>query len=290
MKRKILILILLGLFFTACDNNSNVNNIDKNNDKNNDKIKEEENYSKEDKNEINDSNYIGWIQIKENQEILVGVDIDPGTYDIKCADGENSYDFNVFENQKALDDFNNSLNDSNIDWLDHFNNYYVLKDDKNKSLNGIELKDGNVIDVMLGGIALKNVNSIDNNVESDQEITEESKDNYFNEEKELKDDLNSLNKWKLDVGDTTSSGAQKILPDIYKKIESMQTKMQGYIDNPKTYTFKANVDIINDYSELLGMYDKLANETISYDEYLNLIDAQNKMILTQIDLPEIYND
>lgn len=130
----------------------------------------------------------------------------------------------------------------------------------------------------------------ENKEESQEETNNKSQEEVQESTSSINDDMNTMNSFSLNTGDTTSYGAQKILPDMYTKIESMQTKMQGYIDNPKTYTLKANLDIVNDYSELLNMYNKLAKETISYDEYLNLIDAQNKMILTQLDLPEIYND
>ncbi len=131
----------------------------------------------------------------------------------------------------------------------------------------------------------------DNNEETEEEvIKEETQEETEEIESSINKDMNTMNSFSLKLGDTTSSGAQKILPNIYKKIESMQTKMQGYIDNPKTYTFESNLDLLKDYSELLEMYDDLMDETISYDENLKLIDTQNKMILTQLDLPEIYND
>lgn len=292
MKNKLLILLLLSFLLNGCSKNEEIRSIEESSI--NLEEAEQENYNSKyettnTEEQLIDSNYDEWIQLNEGQTVIVGNEVQAGIYDVKCAEGINYYDFNVFENQKAFNDFNRE--DENIDWLDHYNNYYVLKDDKTKLTRGIDLKEGNIIDVMWGGIALKNISSKNNSENSKSSKTEDNIDVHLNQDAEnLNNDLNKLNSWSFTLGDYTSSGAQKILPSIYNKIEEMHNKIQGYIDNPTSYTLRANVDLLNDYSELLEMYENMSGETLSYDENSKLIKTQNEMIFAQLDLPEINMD
>lgn len=253
MKNKIAMMLLAGFFLSGCSSTT----------------------------EVEKDPFEGMVKVPETllkTKSQIETEFEVVGLKVKFAEGDLSETAQIFEK---------TINKGVCDNYSDVNVEFISTDEK----AGVYAKKGSTIVVPCAErdfpYGSQKNNEVEEKIEDKKE--EPNTDNSMSEST-INNEFNALNSRSLNLGDATSPGAQKILPDIYKKLEDMKKKMEGYIENPDSYTFEANLSLIEDYSELLGMYSDLMEETVSFDENSKLIEAQNKMLLTQLDLPEIKMD